>query len=118
MANSTQVIAIDAASPPIVAKSIYRGNVQCIPVNIDSQSAQSAGVTKVLPSPCWVVAAYLIPSTGDVDIGYTGALTAVATGASSVCEAYSAVDVSGKTLLATTDGTASVSGYIMIVTDE
>ncbi len=115
MANSSEVTAVNAG---LVTKSNYRGNVQAIPVTISSTGAASHTVSIVLPQEARVVYANLTPSSGDVDIGYAGALTAVKTGASSLCEFAGNVDVGGKVLLATTDATASVSGVILIATNE
>ena len=115
MAASTQVQALAASQ---VRKSEYRGNVQAIPVTLESQAAGSYAISEVLPPNSYVGFCYLIPSAGDVDIGYAGDTDAVATGASSVTQSGTVVDVSGKTLLATTDATASVDGVVMIVTDE
>ena len=115
MANSTEVTNVNDG---LVTKSNYRGNVHAIPVTIGSAGATSHVVSKLLPQEARVVYANLTPSSGDVDIGYSGALTAVKTGASSACEFAGNVDVGGKILLATTDATASVSGVILIATNE
>ena len=115
MAKSTEVTALDSG---IVTKSNYRGNVQAIPVTLGSNSAGSHDVSAVLPQEARVVYANLTPSTGDVDLGYAGATTAVATGATSTLVFAGNVDVGGKVLLATTDATASVSGVILIATNE
>lgn len=115
MAKSTEVTALDSG---IVTKSNYRGNVQAIPVTIASTGAGSHTVSAVLPQEARVVYANLTPSGGDVDLGYAGDTDAVKAGASSALVFAGNVDVGGKTLLATTDATASVSGVILIATNE
>ena len=114
MANSTQVIALNAS---IQRKSIYRGNVQAIPITIESQAAGSAEVSEVLTPNTYVILASATASAGNVSLGYSGDTDAISA-AGTTSSTNTLVDVSGKTLLATTTATASVDGHILIVTDE
>ena len=132
MANSTQVTALATS---IQRKSAYRGNAQVIPVTMTAATTGTYYVSEKLPPICNVVAAAL--AIGDfgtaftVTVGDEDTATSIASlgsGNAAVLLQFpvststaGVVDVGGKTLqivIAGADNTASISGYIVIVTDE
>lgn len=141
--NNAIVATIDAASPPVVAKSEYRGNVQEIPIFIDASVAlvNSGDVitfTKALPDNCNAVALHLgHDGTDGVAASSTLAITAggtvltptatipTSTDTNSTFIEYNLKnsDVSGLVIIGTVGGadwddTKDMYGYITIVTDE
>jgi hypothetical protein len=136
--KSAVVTAIDSG---LVRKSEYRGNVQCIPVEISTDAADgthSVIFSDTLPSNTELIAVYLTHTaiagtTKTLDIGYTGDADAIIDGANvasagtisypstAAAGGGGPIDVSGKKIIGELKGTMSsdtISGYILIVTDE
>jgi hypothetical protein len=134
--------AVTALASGFVRKSAYRGNVQCIPVVITEDATDGTHAlvfSEVLPANTYVIGVNLETTaiggtTSTIDIGFTGNADAIIDG-ESVASAGSVVypgltatagaggpiDVSGKQLIGELKGTMStdsISGYILIVTDE
>jgi hypothetical protein len=136
--KSAAVTAIDSG---LVRKSEYRGNVQCIPVEISTNAADgthSVIFSDTLPSNTELIAVYLTHTaiagtTKTLDIGYTGNADAIIDGANvasagtisypstAAAGGSGPIDVSGKKIIGELKGTMSsdtINGYILIVTDE
>ena len=126
-------------STEVVRKSEYRGNVQVIPVNYDTDGTPSADTlvfSLTLPQNSYVVGIELqhtAIASGELDIGYTGDPDAIIDGAdltSAGVVSYPASGAAGggapvavgeKQIIGTLTGTLSsdsISGYILIATDE
>jgi hypothetical protein len=136
--------AVTAIDSGLVRKSEYRGNVQCIPVEISTDAADgthSIIFSDVLPNNAELIAINLEHTaiggtTNTLDIGYTGDADAIIDGAdvsSAGVVAYPAeagtttagaggpIAVGGKKIIGELKGTMSsdtINGYILIVTDE
>ena len=134
--------AVTAYESGILRKSAYRGNVQCIPVELDTDAddgSHTITFSEVLPPNTELIAINLettaISDTGEtMSIGYTGdsdaiinaesivaAGSVVYPGIAATAGAGAPVDVGGKAIIGELEGTMSsdtIYGYILIVTDE
>ena len=141
MANSTQVTALAAS---IQRKSIYRCNVQVIPVTLVPDANASHVVSGTMPPNTYVIGVQLgvsaLAGSATLDIGYgsdaatkdliidgvsvSSAALVTFPAASNGTDAGdgSPVDVSGKILTITTIGgtysSETIGGFITIATDE
>lgn len=139
--NSAAVTALAAG---FVRKSAYRGNIQCIPVEVSTDAADgthSVVFSEVLPPNTELIAIRLEHTaiggtTNTLDIGYTGNADAIIDGAdvssagvvdypaeagTTTAGAGGPVAVGGKAIIGELKGTMSsdtINGYILIVTDE
>lgn len=136
--------AVTALASSQLRKSEYRGNVQWIPVEINTDAADGTHAvvfSDVMPPNTELVAIRLEHTaiggtTNTLDIGYTGNADAIIDGAdvsaagvvdypgeagTTTAAAGAPVDVSGKQIIGELKGTMStdtINGYILIVTDE
>lgn len=110
----------------------YLGNVKHIPVYFtgDYAASDTLVLTEVLPQNTKLVAIHLtntaMGGSAAIDIGYTGAATAIIAAASVVSAGtvnYQgvAVDVSEKRIIGVVNAewaSGTISGYILVVTDQ
>ena len=142
--QTAAVIAIDAATPPIVSKVEYLGNVIYVPIEISTDAADgthSVEFTKVLPPDTELLAIRLEHTaiggtTSTLDIGYTGDADAIVDGAdvssagvvdypaeagTTTAGAGAPVAVGGKAIIGELKGTMStdtINGYILLATNQ
>lgn len=119
----------------LVTKSNYRGNIQAIPVSIDTATNGTHNISQTLPQEARVISANLF--VGDfgtaftVDVGYSGTADAIGAQASGDAAGQilfpvagstaGSVDVGGKQLqivIAGADNTEQIHGHILIATNE
>ena len=133
MANSTQVTALASS---IQRKSVYRGNVQAIPVTLVPASDTAHVISETLPPNTYVIGAALacsgLAGSATLTIGTNSdadAILASTSVSSAALVSYPAaasvsgpVSVGEKYLTITTAGgtysSETIVGYILIVTDE
>jgi len=128
--KSVAVTAVDAQS--VVNKTVYLGNVQCIPVDFTVPSAtvvQNATIqfSKTLPPNTKIIAMSVRSGTigNNITIGITGSAAALSAAAGNdTTNVYlgAPLDAGGKEIFATAADTltaaGTLKGYILIMTEQ